>query len=114
MICKNANWTNVANLQEWINPVWYNDYTEFMAMTQMTMAQVTLFYTPSNASGSFGMLLQDNLEYLYNKYDCPSATDMWPTTTAYKNCSGDFLANMQWGSSAITLDAPYNSSEYFP
>jgi len=45
-----------------------------MNMTNMTMDEINVFYTPNaTADGNFGTLLQDNLEYLYNKYECPSA-----------------------------------------
>jgi len=32
-ICMGQNFTNMTILQEWISPVWYQDYTAFKAKT---------------------------------------------------------------------------------
>jgi hypothetical protein len=59
-ICTGQNFTNIENLQEWISPFWYQDYTEFMAKTGMTLPEVTTFYSNATAL-SFGVELQQAL-----------------------------------------------------
>jgi hypothetical protein len=113
-ICTNQNFTNVTSLQAWIAPVWYGDYTAIMAQTGLNQSQITTFYSITNNSASFGAWLNDSLAYNYKEYDCPSAQDIYPNSAMYLNCSGDYLANKQWGGSYLTLNPPYNNEEYFP
>jgi len=64
----------VTNLQEWIAPVWYGDYTAIKNQTNMTQAQLDIFYGTTE-DHSFGKWLNDTLSWNYNKYTCPSAKD---------------------------------------
>lgn len=113
VICTGQNFTNVAILQTWIEPFWFNDYANIMNMTGMSMEELNVFYASTNSS-FFGYQLDQALLYNFNKYECPSAVDEYPELTLVANCSATFLANDQWGRSDITLNPPYNVDYYFP
>jgi len=76
-ICAGQTFTNVDNLQEWVNPAWYNDYKSLTDWTEglgfpLTDAEAHAFYDNTEPAG-FGTLLSSTLESNYDKYECPSA-----------------------------------------
>jgi len=79
----------------------------------MSIDELNVFYSSVNST-YFGFELDASLLWNFNTYSCPSAVDEYPELTLVANCSATFLANDQWGRSAITLTPPYNSDYYFP
>lgn len=74
-ICMGENFTDVNTLQDWIEPIWYGNYTSFSKFVDLTPAQYMAFYDVS-IKGSFGEALNTALSLLYTSYDCEMNTDV--------------------------------------
>jgi len=104
-------------MQNWIYPRWYGDYSFIQSKTNWTDKQCEAFYTSSDNANEFGTVLNESLSLIMRKYDCENFTmpDVGDAPLSLpNNCSAEYLAYYQWGSSEITMNPPVNDEDYFP
>jgi hypothetical protein len=118
LTCENTAFstTTVEGVQYFLDGAWYGDEykLEIESQTSMDTDMYTAFFDTTN-SASFGGQVIAALAEIFTFYTCPSSKlNSNPEQVVVQNCSAEFLANGQWGSSMISNNPVHTSSTYMP
>eukprot|EP00347_Sterkiella_histriomuscorum_P017232 403350176 len=106
-LCKGFNFLNLQDVKIFLRPTYFqnpDDITSFKQLTTMTDAEFALFFGADPNSFQSAYITQ--LQNIHDDQKC---------TTLKNNCTAEELANIQWGSSGVTLLVPnaYQKNQYF-
>lgn len=112
--CESWDFSNLTQLQYWVNATWYGDYykSDFMAALNWNETEFEGFFNVTQNIYSFGFNLDQVNKNNAEHYNCSSVPTEFPYVESADNCTAGELTLLQWGSSGVTLYPLYLNNNY--